>query len=148
MPLRVALDQCLRHASLMKSALADLPNPLDAGALAADEDFLIRAIDQFVLRFIKLQDTLGEHVLRAFASEVLAEPVSDLPMIDVLARLERYGFLDSVQWARWRALRNSLTHEYPGHPETRIAVLEEARAAAGALDRLVEQLDSRLARQR
>jgi len=148
LPLRVALDQCLRHASLMKSALADLPNPLDAGALAADEDFLIRAIDQFVLRFIKLQDTLGEHVLRAFASEVLAEPVSDLPMIDVLARLERYGFLDSVQWARWRALRNSLTHEYPGHPETRIAVLEEARAAAGALDRLVEQLDSRLARQR
>jgi hypothetical protein len=59
LPLRVALDQCLRHASLMKSALADLPNPLDAGALAADEDFLIRAIDQFVLRFIKLQDTLG-----------------------------------------------------------------------------------------
>ena len=148
LPLRVALDQCLRHASLMKSALADLPNPLDAGALAADEDFLIRAIDQFVLRFIKLQDTLGEHVLRAFASEVLAEPVSDLPMIDVLARLERYGVLDSAQWARWRALRNSLTHEYPGHPETRIAVLEEARAAAGALDRLVEQLDSRLARQR
>jgi hypothetical protein len=101
LPLRVALDQCLRHASLMKSALADLPNPLDAGALAADEDFLIRAIDQFVLRFIKLQDTLGEHVLRAFASEVLAEPVSDLPMIDVLARLgalrfSRFGAVGTV----------------------------------------------------
>ena len=148
LPLRAALDQCLRHASLMKSALADLPNPLDAGAVAADEGSLIRTIDQFVLRFIKLQDTLGEHVLRAFASEVLAEPVSDLPLIDVLARLERYGVLDSAQWARWRALRNSLTHEYPGHPETRIAVLEEARAAAGALDRLVDQLDSRLPRQR
>jgi hypothetical protein len=132
----------------MKGALADLPNPLDVGAVAADEGSLIRTIDQFVLRFIKLQDTLGEHVLRAFASEVLAEPVSDLPLIDVLARLERYGVLDSAQWARWRALRNSLTHEYPGHPETRIAVLEEARAAAGALDRLVDQLDSRLPRQR
>jgi hypothetical protein len=132
----------------MKGALADLPNPLEVGAVAADEGALIRTIDQFVLRFIKLQDTLGEHVLRAFASEVLAEPVSDLPLIDVLARLERYGVLDSAQWARWRALRNSLTHEYPGHPETRIAVLEEARAAAGALDRLVDQLDSRLPRQR
>jgi hypothetical protein len=132
----------------MKGALADLPNPLDVGAVAADEGALIRTIDQFVLRFIKLQDTLGEHVLRAFASEVLAEPVSDLPLIDVLARLERYGVLDSAQWARWRALRNSLTHEYPGHPETRIAVLEEARAAAGVLSRLVEQLDSRLPRQR
>jgi hypothetical protein len=77
---------------------------------------------------------------------VLAEPVSDLPLIDVLARLERYGVLDAAQWARWRALRNSLTHEYPDHPEARVAVLEEARLAARALDRLVGQLDSRLAR--
>lgn len=101
-----------------------------------------------MLRFIKLQDTLGEHVLRAFASEVLAEPVSDLPLIDVLARLERYGVLDAAQWARWRALRNSLTQEYPDHPEMRAAVLEEAREAAGALDRLVGRLDSRLAGRR
>jgi uncharacterized protein with HEPN domain len=77
---------------------------------------------------------------------VLAEPVSDLPLIDVLARLERYGVLDAAQWARWRALRNSLTHEYPDHPETRVAVLEEASEAAGALDRLVGQLNSRLSR--
>ena len=97
LPLRAALDQCLRHASLMKGALADLPNPLEVGAVAADEGALIRTIDQFVLRFIKLQDTLGEHVLRAFASEVLAEPVNDLPLNDVLARLERYGVLDSAQ---------------------------------------------------
>ena len=118
----------------------------DAHAVSGDNGPLIRTIDQFVLRFIKLQDTLGEQVLRAFASEVLAEPVSDLPLIDVLARLERYGVLDAAQWARWRALRNSLTHEYPDHPETRVAVLEEASEAAGAQDRLVGQLNSRLSR--
>ena len=144
LPLRAALDQCLRHASLMRGALADLPATFDASTVATDNGPLIRTIDQFVLRFIKLQDTLGEHVLRAFASEVLAEPVSDLPLIDVLARLERYGVLDAAQWARWRALRNSLTHEYPDHPEMRAAVLQEAREAAGALDRLVGRLDSRL----
>jgi hypothetical protein len=148
LPLRAALDQCLRHASLMRGALADLPAPFDASTVATDNGLLIRTIDPFVLRFIKLQDTLGEHVLRAFASEVLAEPVSDLPLIDVLARLERYGVLDAAQWARWRALRNSLTHEYPDHPEMRAAVLEEARKAAGALDRLVGRLDSRLAGRR
>ena len=132
----------------MRGALADLPAPFDASTGATDNGLLIRTIDPFVLRFIKLQDTLGEHVLRAFASEVLAEPVSDLPLIDVLARLERYGVLDAAQWARWRALRNSLTHEYPDHPEMRAAVLEEARKAAGALDRLVGRLDSRLAGRR
>ena len=69
-------------------------------AVTGDNGPLIRTIDQFVLRFIKLQDPLGEHVLRAFASEALAEPVSDLPLIDVLARLERYGVLDAAQWVR------------------------------------------------
>jgi hypothetical protein len=72
LPLRVALDQCLRHARLMSGALADLPETFDAHAVTGDNGPLIRTIDPFVLRFIKLQDTLGEHVLRAFASEVLA----------------------------------------------------------------------------
>jgi len=146
LPLRAALDQCRRHAGLMNGALADLPATLDAGAVAADDLALIRTIDQFVLRFIKLQDTLGEHVLRSFASEVLAEPVNDAPLIDVLTRLERYGFLEMAQWARWRSIRNSLTHEYPDHPETRAAVLGEARQAADALTRLVERLDARCGR--
>ena len=129
----------------MQGALADLPAKLNASAIERDDLALLRTIDQFVFRFIKLQDTLGEHVLRSFASEILAEPVNDAPLIDVLMRLERYGFLETVQWARWRSLRNSLTHEYPDHPETRIAVLEEARLAADALARLVQQIDARRA---
>lgn len=146
LPLHVALDQCRRHVTIMQSALADLPAPLSASAVEHDDLALLRTIDQFVYRFIKLQDTLGEHVLRTFASEVLAEPVNDSPLIDVLMRLERYSYLEAVQWARWRSLRNFLTHEYPDHPETRIAVLEEARHAADALTRLVEQIDARCER--
>ena len=146
LPLQVALDQCRRHVTIMQSALADLPAPLSASAVEHDDLALLRTIDQFVYRFIKLQDTLGEHVLRTFAIEVLAEPVHDAPLIDVLMRLERYGYLEAVQWARWRSLRNSLTHEHPDHPETRIAVLEEARHAADALTRLVEKIDARCAR--
>ena len=145
LPLQVALDQCRRHVVIMQGALADLPARLNASAIEQDDLVLLRTVDQFVYRFIKLQDTLGEHVLRSFASEILAEPVIDAPLIDVLMRLERYGFLETQHWARWRSLRNSLTHEYPDHPETRIAVLEEARLAADALARLVEQIDARRA---
>ena len=146
LPLQVALDQCRRHVTILQGALADLPAELSSDAVRHDDLALLRTVDQFVYRFIKLQDTLGEHVLRTFTSDVLAEPVNDAPLIDVLMRLERYGFLDAVQWARWRSLRNALTHEYPDHPETRIAVLEEAREAAGALTRLVAQIDARCAR--
>jgi hypothetical protein len=145
LPLQVALDQCRRHVVIMQGALADLPARLNASAIEQDDLVLLRTVDQFVYRFIKLLDTLGEHVLRSFASEILAEPVIDAPLIDVLTRLERYGFLETQQWARWRSLRNSLTHEYPDHPETRIAVLEEARLAADALARLVQQIEARRA---
>jgi len=146
LPLHVAMDQCRRHVAIMQGALADLPARLNVGAVRHDDLPLLRTIDQFVYRFIKLQDTLGEHVLRTFASEILAEPVNDAPLIDVLMRLERYGYLEAVQWARWRSLRNALTHEYPDHPETQIAVLAEARQAAYALSRLVEQIGARCAR--
>lgn len=125
--------------------MADLPERFDPAAVLEADSPLLRTVDQFVLRFIKLQDTLGEHVLRAFVTEVLAEPLNDSPLIDVLVRLERYGFLDVNAWARWRALRNSLTHEYPEHPEIRAALLGQARQAATALASLVDRLAARLA---
>lgn len=145
LPLPDALDQCRRHADVLRSALVDLPERFDPAAVLEADSPLLRTVDQFVLRFIKLQDTLGEHVLRAFATEVLAEPLNDSPLIDVLVRLERYGFLDVNAWARWRALRNSLTHEYPEHPEIRAALLGQARQAATALASLVDRLAARLA---
>lgn len=143
LPLRDALDQCRRHAAVLATAMADMPERFDPPGILDADRLLLRTIDQFVLRFIRLHDMLGEHVLRAFATEVLAEPVSDSPLIDVLARLERYGFLDVNAWARWRALRHSLTHEYPEHPEIRVALLDEARGAAAALVALVERLATR-----
>lgn len=145
LPLADGLMQCRRHAEVLRSARADLPAHFDAAALAQADVAMVRAIDQLVLRFIKLQDTLGEHVLRPFAAQVLGEPVEDAPLIDVLQRLERFGFLDPRQWMRWRALRNSLTHEYPGRLDIRAAILNEALVASDQIDGLVGQLERRSA---
>lgn len=144
-PLREALRQCERHVAVLQSALADLPSPLAVEHAASSDPSLVRLLDQFILRFVKLQDTLGEHVLRRFAVEVLGEPVSDLPLVDVLNRLERFGYLDTAVWARWRALRDSLTHEYPEHPEIRAALLNEAVAATSGLGMLVARIAERSA---
>jgi hypothetical protein len=144
LPLPDALAQCQRHADVLASAMARMPRSFTPELAQSEEPELVRSTDQFVLRFIKLQDTLGEHVLRPFAADVLGEPVSDVPLIDVLDRLERYGWLTTSGWLRWRALRNALTHEYPDQPQIRAAVLNEALQVAAGMTTLLQRLQGRL----
>lgn len=144
-PLNEALAQCDRHADVLRGAMADLPSAFDAAAVQNAAAPLVRATDQFVLRFIKLQDTLGEHVLRQFTADVLGESVADLPLIDVLNRLERFGYLTTAGWLRWRALRNSLTHEYPEKPQIRAALLNESLGAAAGMIELLKRIRERSA---
>jgi hypothetical protein len=145
LPLADALSQCQRHADVLGSAMAAMPRSFGIAEVQAAEPGLVRTTDQFVLRFIKLQDTLGEHVLRPFAADVLGEPVADLPLIDVLDRLERFGYLTTAGWLRWRALRNSLTQEYPEQPQIRAAILNEALGAAAGMIELLQRLRERAA---
>lgn len=140
LPLDVALSQCDRHASIMTDALSQIPSPLTGEQLHQASPELIRLLDQFVLRFIKLQDTLGTHVLRQFAMQVLAEPVEDSAFIDVLNLLERRGYLMVDQWALQRSTRNILTHEYPDDPLRQALALSAAQAAQAAARQLVEWL--------
>ena len=133
LPLDVALAQCERHASIMEDALSQIPSSLTADQLRQASPELIRLLDQFVLRFIKLQDTLGTHVLRQFALQTLAEPVEDLAFIDVLNLLERRGYLMASEWALQRSTRTVLTHEYPDDPLRQALALSAAQLAARQL---------------
>ncbi len=146
LPLANALSQCQRHAGVLAGAMARMPRSFTVAEVQSADEELVRTTDQFALRFIALQDTLGEHVLRPSAAEVLGEPVADLPLIDVLDGLERLGSLSTSGWLRWRALRNSLTHECPGHPHIRAALLNEARGAAERMIDLLRRLRGRAAR--
>lgn len=143
LPLDVALSQCVRHASIMNDALSQIPSPLTGEQLHQASPELIRLLDQFVLRFIKLQDTLGTHVLRQFAVQVLAEPVEDAAFIDVLNLLERRGYLMVDQWALQRSTRNILTHEYPDDPLRQALALSAAQAAARQLVEWLHQIQER-----
>ena len=133
LPLDVALGQCERHAGIIHDALSQMPFPLTAEQLFQAPPDLIRLLDQFVLRFIKLQDTLGTHVLRQFAVRILAEPVEDSAFIDVLNLLERRGYLMVDQWALQRSTRNIQTHEYPDDPLRQAQALSAAQVAARQL---------------
>jgi hypothetical protein len=111
----------------MQSASSRIVFPVTAGQLLAQDEALITLLDQFVFRFTKLQDTLGEHVLRQFCTGVLMELVDDVAFADVLALLERRGYLSEADWRIQRSMRNALTHEYPELTAWQAEALNRAR---------------------
>lgn len=130
LPLAVALAQCERHAHIMLTALHEMPEQLSEVEMTQPDAALLRLLDQFVFRFSKLQDTMGQHVLRQFAMEVLLEPVEDAAFVDILRLLEQHGFLSAQAWALQRSVRNALAHEYPEDLLRLILALNDARVKA------------------
>lgn len=92
--------------------------------LLTDEQ--IQDIDQFILRYTKLQDTMGTRLFTSILN-YLYEPVDNRPMLDVLHRLEKLGLIESfVMWQEVRLVRNRFAHDYANDPEKNAAQLNIA----------------------
>lgn len=140
LPLADALRICHLHNTALKGALQAAQLPISASQLQAASAERVRALDQAVLRYLKLQDTMGEHVLRSFVVEALEEPMEDKPMLDLLNRLERLGYLSTDDWLATRLLRNQLTHDYPEDPARQAEVLNRLPTT----QRLIEDVMARI----
>ena len=132
-PLATALWEADRHLDVLETALRDWQQApaTSLEELEADQDRL-RILDQLLFRFTKLQDAIGQRLVPATLA-ALSEPFEDWPMIDRLNRLEKLGYLEVDPWLRWRETRNRLAHEYPEHPDTRLAAILAAVNAATEL---------------
>lgn len=145
--LRDAWRQGERHVHHMQHAMRALQPlfPFDEARFAGLTDEQIQDVDQFILRFSKLQDVIGARLFPAIL-DFLEEPFEARPMLDRLNRLEKLGFLESVE--RWQYLRevpNRFTHDYPDDPERNAVNLNLAIAAATELLDLMSALYGRLA---
>lgn len=130
-----AWQQCERHLHHLRHAMAAIqPSlPMSADRLSSLDDEAVQDWDQLILRFTKLQDTLGARLFPA-ALDVLQEPFEDRPMLDKLNRLEKLGYLTSVdQWHALRVIRNRFAHDYPQDDALKAAYLNEAAAAVPVL---------------
>ena len=137
--------QAMRHRHHMRHALASIAphRPLSAATLADLDDDAVQDIDQFVLRFGKLQDVLGTRLFPALL-DVLQEPYEDRPMLDKLNRLEKLGLLESTEaWEKLRALRNHFAHEYPDEPALRAAYLNQGFDAAASIETIMQRIGRR-----
>jgi len=113
------LNQCDKHMQRVEEAYGDISPILPLSVekyknLSKDE---VQAIDQYLFRFAKLQDTLGDKLFKLILREY--EPTDEvLPFIDLLNKLEKLGFIDSAkEWLYLRKIRNEIAHQYDDEPE-------------------------------
>jgi hypothetical protein len=133
--LQSLLTQAQKHAAVLSEDLAELQplRPFSSGSILDAGSGTLRLLDQFNIRFTKLQDVLGSRIFPRVLSQ-LGEDIRSLAFIDMLSRLEALGFIDSADtWLTLREQRNRLSHDYPDDPTTLAAELNSALDAATVL---------------
>jgi len=102
-----------RHIKRIEAILPDIQNWLPLQKEDLDDTEKVKTIDSFIYRFTKIQDKMGEKLFPAVLKE-LQEYKPNMPLIDVLNKLEKFELIDNVDmWIDFRKLRNNLTHDYP-----------------------------------
>ena len=133
--LQEAWRECERNAYHLQRALGQLRPllPLTGEQFQTLTDSQIQTLDQFILRFAKLQDAMGSHLYPSVL-EYLQEPFEERPMLDKLNRLEKLGYIDYAEaWGDMRNIRNKFAHDYPDDPEKNAALVNLATEAAQAM---------------
>jgi len=144
--LQDAWRECERHAYHLQRALGQLQSslPLTGAQFLSLSDAQIQSLDQFILRFAKLQDGMGSHLYPAIL-DYLQEPLEDRPMLDKLNRLEKLGYLHNAEmWGSVRSIRNKFAHDYPDDPEKNAALVNIATEAAHSMVDLLAAIANKL----
>jgi hypothetical protein len=130
--LQDAWRECERNIYHLCCALTSLAPilPMTGENLERLTDMQVQSVDQFILRFTKLQDAMGSRLFPALL-QYLQEPYEDRPMLDKLNRLEKLRYLQSADaWQNIRNTRNKFAHDYPDDWEKNAALINLACEAA------------------
>lgn len=117
--LKKIFNECDKHIIRINSSSqkmkANIPLNKDKYLNLTDDE--VEYIDQFLYRFSKLQDSIGEKLFKTILL-YLEERVENKPFIDILNRLEKLELLESANiWKELRDNRNELAHNYDDEPE-------------------------------
>ena len=113
------LNECDKHLLRINSAYRRMSSfiPLNKQGYLNLTEQNITDIDQFLYRFGKLQDAVGEKLFPATLMFLREEKIRSKSFIDILNRLEKLEILDSKDdWFELRKIRNDLSHNYDDNP--------------------------------
>ena len=111
--LKKLLYECAIHKKRIVYAYNKIKNslPFSVDTYKHLSDEAIEHIDQFLFRFSKLQDVMGDKLF-VTTLLLLEENIKEKPFIDMLNRMESLGLLYRDDWLLLRKIRNSVAHEY------------------------------------
>ena len=142
--LQQTFDTCAVHIKRMEFAKSRVEAfiPLNRENYYRMDDETIGFLDQYIFRFSKLQDIMGNRLF-SLTLEALAESVADKPFIDILTRLEKLEILDSsFNWVQLRKIRNDIAHEYPASLIERIEGINYIFGQLEELKLIIERCQS------
>lgn len=137
-------NECDKHIIRINSASVKmrLNMPLDKNKYLNLTDDEVEHIDQFLFRFSKLQDAIGEKLFKTILL-YLEEKIENKPFIDILNRLEKLELLDDVvAWKELRDDRNELAHNYDDEPEETSEVINKLYNKKSLLIDIYQQIKS------
>jgi hypothetical protein len=140
------LNECKKHSFRIDKAHEKLKSifPLSAGRYENLNDDEVEAIDQYLFRFAKLQDTIGEKLFRLIVSEYV-EDIYELTFMDVLHYLEKIGILDDANtWKRLRSIRNEISHQYDDEPDGMAQALNHIFAQKDELIGIYHKIETKI----
>lgn len=108
------IRECDKHILRIKDSSEQMQNfmLLDSESYQHLSKLQVQIIDQFLFRFAKLQDSIGEKLFKAILI-FLDEDVDNKPFIDILNRMEKLEILGNVEeWRELKDTRNELSHAY------------------------------------
>ena len=144
--LQDAWRECERHIYHLFYAMRSIRKfmPLTEKTYVNLTDEQIQYIDQFILRYTKLQDTIGNRLFPAILN-YLNEQFEERPMLDKLNRLEKLGYIDNVEnWQVVRNIRNKFAHDYPDDPDKNLAHLNVALESVTTLYNILRTINKQL----
>ena len=113
------LHECDKHLFWIEESSNEVHNsfPLSSKKYQALDGHAIKNIDQYLFRFSKLQDTMGEKLFRLIVQDFI-ENIDKMTFIDILNQLEKIEILENAQdWKVLRSIRNNISHQYDDDPE-------------------------------
>lgn len=135
------INECEKHLHRLNYAQNELKSlfPLSEEKYQNLTEENIQAIDQFIYRFSKLQDTIGQKLIKIVFS-LYEDNIEKFTFIDILNRLEKTEILFVKDWQILRDIRNELAHDYEDEPMQSIAVLNKIYEKQKTLEKIYKSM--------
>jgi hypothetical protein len=105
-----------------------------------DNAEIVRAIDAFIFRYIKLQDFMGNRLFPKILAQV-GNYEDSMSLLDILDKLEKLEIIPSSnRWINYREIRNNLTHEYPNNYQTLLQGIQQAMVYFDEIKQIINNI--------